>query len=134
SGVNDIQFTRDLVAAVSEALCIDPGAVFSTGMSNGGFMSAALACVAGDLVAAVAPVAGVLGPSANCGEPVPIVQFHGTDDAVVPYEGGTISATGGPFGGIDAIMGGWAEHNGCSVEPVASEASPSVDLIKFDGC
>ena len=133
-GVNDIQFTRDLVATVSEQLCIDPGAVFSTGMSNGGFMSAALACVAGDLVAAVAPVAGVLGPSANCGEPVPFLQFHGTDDAVVPYEGGTISATGGPFGGIEAIMDGWAEHNGCSGEPVTTEASPSVDLVSFEGC
>ncbi len=133
-GVNDIEFTRDLVAAVSEGLCIDPGAVFSTGMSNGGFMSAALACVAGDLVAAVAPVAGVLGPSANCGEPVPLLQFHGTDDAVVPYEGGTISATGGPFGGIDAIMLGWAEHNGCSLVPGTSEASDSVDLVTFEGC
>lgn len=133
-GVNDIQFTRDLVATLSEQLCIDPGAVFATGMSNGGFMSAALACVAGDLVAAVAPVAGVLGPSANCGEPVPILQFHGTDDAVVPYEGGTITATGGPFGGIEAIMDGWAEHNGCSGEPVATEAAPSVDLVAFEGC
>jgi len=133
-GVNDIQFTRDLVATVSEQLCIDPGAVFSTGMSNGGFMSAALACVAGDLVAAVAPVAGVLGPSANCGEPVPFLQFHGTDDAVVPYEGGTISATGGPFGGIEAIMDGWAEHNGCSGEPITTEAAASVDLVEYQGC
>lgn len=133
-GVNDIQFTRDLVAGLSEALCIDPGAVFSTGMSNGGFMSAALACAAGDLVAAVAPVAGVLGPTAICGEPVPILQFHGTNDAVVPYEGGTISATGGPFGGIEPIMEDWAEHNGCSIEPVTSEASPSVDLVEFPDC
>lgn len=133
-GVNDIQFTRDLVAGLSEVLCIDPGAVFSTGMSNGGFMSAALACVAGDLVAAVAPVAGILGPTMNCGDPVPILQFHGTDDAVVPYDGGTITATGGPFDGIDAIMARWAEHNGCSIEPTTSEASSAVDFVEFVDC
>jgi polyhydroxybutyrate depolymerase len=133
-GANDIQFTRDLVAAISEQLCIDPGAVFATGMSNGGFMSAALACRAGDLVAAVAPVAGVLGATANCGEPVPILQFHGTDDFVVPYAPGIVSATGGPFAGIEVIMASWAEHNGCEGEPTISSAAESVDLIQFAGC
>lgn len=133
-GANDIQFTRDVVASLSEQLCIDPGAVFSTGMSNGGFMSSALACVAGDLVAAVAPVAGVSGPTANCGEPVPFIQFHGTADVVVPYRAGTISVTGGPFSGIDAIMAGWAAHNGCEGDPVAADVSESVSLVSFQGC
>lgn len=134
AGVNDIEFTRDLVAELANTFCIDRGAVFSTGMSNGGFMSAALACVAGDIVAAVAPVAGVLAASPNCREPVPFLQFHGKDDHVVPYEGGTITATGGPFAGIERIMAGWAMHNGCEGEPRTSEAAPLVNLVEFEGC
>ena len=133
-GVNDIEFARDLVASLAEEVCIDTGAVFSTGMSNGGFISAALACVAADLVAAVAPVAGVLGATANCGEPVPMLQFHGTNDFVVPYAPGIISVTGGPFAGIEAIMASWGEQNRCDGERAVTAVSESVELVEFSGC
>lgn len=133
-GVNDIEFTRDLVAEISRLACVDPDRVYATGMSNGGFMSSALACRAGDVVAAVAPVAGLTPANDLCGEPVPLVEFHGTDDRIVPYEPGILAPTGGPFAGIPALMEGWATHNGCDGEPRDAVVSDSVTFREYQGC
>jgi polyhydroxybutyrate depolymerase len=133
-GVNDIQFTRDLVAAIAETACVDPDRVYATGMSNGGFMSSALACFASDLVAAVAPVAGMTAPGALCGEPVPFIEFHGTDDQVVPYEQGILAPTGGSFAGVPALMEAWAEFNGCEGEPREKPVGESVVFREYQGC
>jgi polyhydroxybutyrate depolymerase len=102
-GIDDVQFARDMVTAISAEYCIDPRRIFATGMSNGGFMSNRLACDAADLFAAVAPVASFLG-LVGCApsRPIPIMMFNGTDDPLVPYTG---------------CQGGfrrWTELNGCS--------------------
>jgi polyhydroxybutyrate depolymerase len=133
-GVNDIQFTRDLVAAISELACVDLDRVYATGMSNGGFISAALACFAGDLVAAVAPVAGMTAPGSLCGAPVPLIEFHGTDDRVVPYERGIFAPTGGVFAGVPALMEAWAEFNGCEGEAAEEAIGESVVFREYAGC
>jgi polyhydroxybutyrate depolymerase len=133
-GVNDITFTRDLVAAIAEFACVDLDRVYATGMSNGGFMSAALACFAGDVVAAVAPVAGMTGTSELCGEPVPFIEFHGTEDRVVPYEPGILAPTGGSFAGVPVLMEAWAEFNGCAGDPREEEVGDSVVFREYQGC
>ena len=60
-----------------------------TGVSNGGGMSARMACDAADLLSAAAPVAGGYGSLPDChpSRPVAILEIHGTDDQVVPYAG-----------------------------------------------
>lgn len=133
-GVNDITFTRDLAAEIARLTCVDEGRVYATGMSNGGFMSAALACFAGDLVAAVAPVAGLTGANRLCGDPVPFIEFHGTVDQVVPYEGGILGPTGGGFEGVPTLMDTWAEFNGCGATPVERKVSDSVVFREFQDC
>lgn len=133
-GVNDITFTRDLVTEIARLTCVDEGRVYATGMSNGGFMSAALACFAGDLVAAVAPVAGLTGANRLCGDPVPFIEFHGTGDQVVPYEGGILGPTGGGFEGVPTLMETWAEFNGCEATPVERNVSDSVVFREFQDC
>lgn len=133
-GVNDIAFTKDLVAEISRLACVDADRVYATGMSNGGFMSAALACATGDVVAAVAPVAGMTGAGELCGEPVPFIEFHGTDDRIVPYEAGILAPTGGPFAGVPALMEEWAEHNGCDGAPAELRISDTVVFREYQGC
>ncbi len=138
AGLDDIQFVRDLVAALGGELCLDPARVFASGMSNGGFMSTTLACRASDIIAAIAPVAGQSAPGAACSEePVPVVSFHGTADGVVPYEAGTVTAgavTGTPFEGVPSIVGKWAAHNGCSGEPSESRVAADVVKVEYAGC
>ncbi len=138
AGLDDIQFVRDLARTLGEELCLDPARVFAAGISNGGFMSTTLACRAGDLVAAVAPVAGQAAPGAACGErPVPVISFHGTADGIVPYAAGTITAgsfTGTPFAGIPASLEAWAKQNGCSGSPAETRIAADVVKVEYTGC
>ena len=92
--VDDVRFVREAVADASARTCVDGNRVYATGMSNGGFMSFRLACEASDLFAAVASVTGTMGLSdeaCNPGRPVPVLSIHGTDDSIVPYDGGACS-------------------------------------------
>jgi polyhydroxybutyrate depolymerase len=117
--VNDVGFVRDLLDRLEDDYCIDPKRVFATGMSNGGFFSHRLACDVSDRIAAVAPVAGVLGiDGCSPKRPVPILDFHGTSDPLVPYGGGTPLVpqlgVGLVFTSVADSMEYWRKANGCS--------------------
>lgn len=90
--VDDVGFTRDMVAAIESEYCIDTGRVYATGFSNGSAMVFRLACEAADLFAAFAPVGGSLAlfpcePS----EPRPIQITNMISDPVVNYRLGEFS-------------------------------------------
>ncbi len=104
--VDDVGFTRAIVADVAAHLCLDRGRVYATGFSNGGFMSHRLACEASDLVAAIAPVAAA-NVTASCtpSRPVPVIAFHGDGDTVVSLADGT------------AAVAAWVTRNRCTGGP-----------------
>ena len=106
--VDDVDFARLVVADIASRACIDQKRVYSTGMSNGGFMSHRLACEASDLVAAIAPVDGILGiPNGECNPSrnVPIIHFYGTEDPLVQYSWAQLA---NEF---------WVGHHVCGEEP-----------------
>jgi polyhydroxybutyrate depolymerase len=110
SQVDDVGFTRDMLSNLEADYCVDPKRVFSTGLSNGGFFSYTLACELSDKIAAVAPVAGVLGVApATCApsRPVPVLHIHGTGDVVVPYGGGVYRSVG-------ATVDAWKAKDTCA--------------------
>jgi polyhydroxybutyrate depolymerase len=127
--IDDVGFVRALVEQIAGMLCIDPSRVFATGMSNGGFLSHRLACEAGDLVAAIAPVAGVLGvDTASCeGRAVPVMHFHGTSDLIVAYDGGI-------FPSVADTMSFWVDHNGCGAEPEVTFQMGDTTCETWSGC
>lgn len=139
AGIDDVGFVRALVARIASEYCIDPKRIYATGMSNGGFMSHRLACEMADVFAAVAPVAGVLGISpATCNPPrvVPIMDFHGTSDGVVPYDGGMTSPdpfTHG-FKSVQQTINFWRNKDGCLDAPVTTYASGDATCVKWSGC
>jgi polyhydroxybutyrate depolymerase len=120
--VDDVQFVADLIATIAEDYCVDPRRIHATGMSNGGFLSHRLGCELADRIAAIAPVAGVLGiDPAACkpGRAVPVMQFHGTEDMLVPYEGGVPLVQWDVEGvlnflSVDETLAVWREINGCA--------------------
>jgi polyhydroxybutyrate depolymerase len=133
--VDDFAFVRALIGHLSDTLCIDQSRIYATGMSNGGFMSAALACEMSDTFAAVAPVAGVTYlPSCDAKPPVPIVVFHGTNDAVVPFAGGNIGLLPAALPGVRETAGLWAQHNGCEAGPQNQRFAADVVLEAYAGC
>ncbi len=129
--VDDIGFVRDLIDELSQRLCIDRTRVFATGFSNGGFLAHRLACEASDVIAAIAPVAGVLGVS-NCapGRPMPVMHFHGTADIVVPYNGSTLLG----FSSVEQTIDHWAFRNNCSQDSTVTFHNGDTTCETRSGC
>ena len=116
SGADDVDFLVTLIDSLAEMYSIDRDRLYSTGMSNGGFMSYKLACEASDVFAAVASVTGSMVPTApaqcNPDRILPVMQIHGTADATVQYDGT-------PFVSIpiDDLIDFWTDKNECEGEP-----------------
>lgn len=125
-------FVRELVASLRTDLCVDPKRIFAAGKSQGGFMSSWLGCMAPDLFAAIAPVSGIYEPPSGCA-PIPIVEFHGSADSMVPFGGGHILMLGN-FPGAVAVMYEWARVNGCSGAPAIEQVTPHVRRATYPDC
>jgi polyhydroxybutyrate depolymerase len=128
SSVDDVAFVEDMIDYVNDNYNLNNDRIYSTGMSNGGFMSYLLACQLSDKIAAIASVTGSMSPSTfgSCSpnHPTPVLQIHGTDDGTVPYEGG-------PFAeGIDNVINYWVNYNNCSTTP---SQTPIPDINSGDG-
>jgi polyhydroxybutyrate depolymerase len=132
----DFQFVRDLVAHVSSRLCIDPARIYATGMSNGAGFSSLLACELNDVIAAIAPVAGSPFPGPLCRDkqPVPILAFHGTEDDLVPFDGGPSGRLGLPGRGVRENQRQWAEFNGCDLTLKSQRVAGDVVLESYGNC
>ena len=124
STVDDVGFTAALFDSISLAYFIDPEKVYSTGMSNGGFMSYHLACNLSDRIAAVASVTGSMnkGAPVNCipDHPVPVMEIHGTADFIVPYNGSEFIES------IPDVLKHWVSFNNCDTIPQISNL-PDID-------
>lgn len=138
STVDDVGFIDALLDSISADYNIESTRIYSTGMSNGGFMSFLLASQLSEKIAAIAPVAGSMTPetynNSNPQHPTPILQMHGTTDDVVPYNGDTWTLP------IDDVLEYWANYNNCNPIPSVT-ALPDIDPndgstiehIVFDG-
>lgn len=128
STVDDVGFTEAMINGISTQLNIDQNRIYSTGMSNGGFMSYLLACQLSDRIAAIGSVTGSMSPQtfSQCDpqRPVPVIEIHGTADNVVSYTGGSINKS------IRRVMRYWIEYNDCDPIP-ATENLPN--LVPEDG-
>ena len=137
--VDDIAFTRALLDKIEAEYCIDKRRIFATGMSNGGFFSHRLACEMSDRIAAIAPVAGVLGID-NCApkRKVPVLHFHGTADPIVPYQGGTPIipqlGLGLVFKPVSETMDFWRKFNGCSAFEKVIYQKGDATCIEWPDC
>jgi polyhydroxybutyrate depolymerase len=129
TSVDDVGFLSALIDTISSSYNIDPERIYSTGMSNGGFMSYDLACFLSDRIAAVASVTGsmILSRFDICDpqHPMPVMQIHGTADATVPYNGNLL------FAHIDTLVNYWVNFNNCNPIPEIIEVP---DIDPDDGC
>ena len=126
SNIDDVGFTNYLINVISRLYNIDELKIFSTGMSNGGFMSYELACKLSARIAGIASVTGSMTPETydECvpDRPVTIIQMHGIEDTVVPLIGfGTIMEP------LEKVMKFWVDHNDCEGETVSviPDAAPN---------
>jgi polyhydroxybutyrate depolymerase len=135
---DDLGFLSGLLDSLEAQLCIDTVRVYSTGISNGGLMSARLGCDISERIAAFASIAGVTF-AVDCApaSSVSVLAFHGTADPIIPFEGGPV--------GIDALsnltfpavrdsLAKWAAQNGCDASPVSEQVAEQVTLERYEGC
>ena len=139
--LDDVGFIRDLLDHVSQTWCIDRARVYAMGFSNGGFLSHRLACELPGGLRAIAPVAGTLGiPPETCKppHPTPVLAIHGTDDDLVPYEGGSPKiprgASFGTFMSPGATDAFWARTNGCKGERSTYFSHGEVSCARHEQC
>ncbi|WP_367046553.1 PHB depolymerase family esterase [Streptomyces sp. Je 1-332] len=133
-GVDDVAFTGDLLDALEAGLCVDRRRVYATGKSNGGGFTSLLACRMSDRIAAIAPVAGAFYPGTgeNCrpARPVPVIDFHGTADATIPY-------AGDPGRGLPALrdwLTAWADRDGCRTRTPDRATAPDITESRWVRC
>jgi len=143
--VDDVAFVRELITALRAKLGVNPGRVFITGFSSGGFMAYRAAVELSDLVAAVGVVGGRLfreegGAAANVPPargPVSILMLHGELDT--PYCGGfETSPLGRAYNASqDETFDYWTglSANSCStfdtVEPLCRDGRQTAVASKF---
>ena len=81
AGNRDLVFVTRLLDHLESAYCIDRARVFSTGFSNGAFLTNILGCAMADRFAAIAPVGGGrLTIHCTPPRPVPVLIHHGRKD------------------------------------------------------
>jgi len=126
STVDDVDFIDTIISLVSQKYNLNQNRIYSTGMSNGGFMSYHLACNLSSKIAAVASVTGSMSSetyeSCNPDHPTSILQVHGSIDVTVPFQGN--SALG--MRSINDVMDYWKLYNACDVD------SASIIIDYFD--
>jgi polyhydroxybutyrate depolymerase len=125
--VDDVGFSRALIAQIEGQVCIDPKRVYAVGYSMGGGMAMKMACDAADITAAIAPAAfDLMDPSNmwNCqpSRPITVISFRGTADPIVPYNGGPTNPPNGlpvviTFLGAVGTFQKWAQLDQCTDMP-----------------
>lgn len=141
---DDITFTKNFIKKLEEESCIDPKRIYAAGYSMGGGMSNYVACKMADVFAAVAPSAMDLskevvedGMNGGCrpSRPIPVLNFRGTADFVVVYDGAYSDYVAGKainFLGAKKNLEAWIRMNGCT-GPARSD-TPYRDCELYDTC
>jgi polyhydroxybutyrate depolymerase len=117
---DDVGFIAAMIDSIAAEYSIDRERVYATGMSEGGFFSHHLAGLLSGGIAAIASVAGtmlqnmvdVYGPV----HPTPVLQIHGTEDPVVPYEESLL-----PYLTVAEVLQYWVDYNNCSQTPIITQ-------------
>jgi polyhydroxybutyrate depolymerase len=135
---NDVQFLRTVVADIRSHGHIVPTRIYATGLSNGGSMSHRLACEAADLFAGIAPVSYPLSGGTNINDVVmnctpsrgiPVMHFHGRDDATVPYDHATSDRLSAPDSRI-----AWSQILSCAPAVTSNSPTAGVTCEVNSGC
>ena len=134
--VDDVGFIMALLDKVLEDLPIDGNRIYVTGASNGGMMTYRLLIDRPDRFAAGAAFIANL-PTLPEGLPIPesptpLMIANGTEDPLMPWDGGAVAKDRGWVISTDETVSWWVEANQADPSRRNSTALPDINLE--DGC
>lgn len=128
SDVDDSSYLRSVIDEARALLNVDERRIYTTGHSNGAWMSYRMACDHADVIAGIAPYAGATydDPTA-CAQtgPVNILHIHGTLDPSVNYDGEERHP-----GAVESVEI-WAGYNDCTLDWL--EPAERLDITAIPG-
>src|SRR5271156_993120 len=139
---DDIAFLNQMLDQIALKYSVDPHRIYASGLGDGGFMALRAGCSMADRIAAVAPVGADLPKTMIClpSRAVPAVFVDGTEDPIVPYNGGNYKA--GRFHVLSAedTAKTWASFDHCGEKPAQSKIPPAkkgdkeIKTYTYNGC
>lgn len=123
--IDDVGFVSTLIDRIINDYNGDSTRIYVTGLSNGGMMTLRLGCELSSKLAAIAPVIANI-PKNIIGKCkpeslLPVLLMNGTDDPIVPWEGGNITIFFKKVGVVvstEETIQFWVEHNQCDPIPI----------------
>ena len=123
--IDDVSFISTLIDLLEKDLSINNKMLYITGISNGAMMSHRLGSELSTRIAAIAPVAGnipeKMKPVWSPSYPLSILIINGTDDPLVPWDGGDVTFFALKRGRVVSVANTvkfWVAKNGCAAVPV----------------
>lgn len=134
-GIDDVGFINKLVEQLIEEYKINENKIYLCGFSNGSFLTQRIAFEANSKFAAIGTLGGTMNEiyfeNENPGRAIPMVYVFGTEDPLVPYEGGYVSDNSNfePVVGTEDAVSFWENNNGCqtALNPVELPNTNAID-------
>lgn len=118
--IDDVKFLESILQKVSQKFRIDTSKVFIAGHSNGGFMTQRMLIEKSTLFRAGASVTAHIAKNIlkkySPTKAVSVAFLSGTEDPLVPYEGGYVEDGEEVLGAEDSVRR-WAKWNNCNLLP-----------------
>ena len=126
--IDDVGFLEAVIEAVAQEIELDRRRVYMTGISNGAAMTYRFACERAERVAAIGPVINAMpakiGPTCSPAAAVALYSVQGTQDELVPYDGGAVMVMGQARGEVWSAartVSHFVARNGCQPDATKVE-------------
>ncbi|MCG6186481.1 alpha/beta hydrolase family esterase [Maribellus maritimus] len=136
--IDDVAYFKKVITDLDSKVNVDHRNIFVCGISNGGFMAQRLAFECSKKIKAIGVVAANLSVVQSQKKypenPVPAIFINGTEDPLVPYNGGAVTVfrqKRGEIQSVERTIEIWRDINGCT-QTIQKNEFPDID--KNDAC
>lgn len=126
--VDDVQFVRSVLDYVKALYFTNDAKVYAMGTSNGGHFVIRLAYEIPDRITAFAAIVAsnpVNSKCTNTTTPVSALFMNGTEDPILPYNGGEMASNRGVVYSTDIATAYWYNRNGTDTNPIVTNFQDS---------